>query len=125
MEMERGEEGGRRDREREREKDTRERIIYHSRLPNNTKERKYNMYTYTHIIQVCTEIQIYQRYPPSYLLLSPRLYQSFQYKHHNTLLQHLRLVLSITIIPYNNTYKKYLVGTFLSPTSINKPQAAS
>lgn len=113
-------------RSREREKDTRERIIYHSRLPNNTKEKST---TCIHIPEVPTSyksvqssIQIYRRYPPSYLL-PPRYHTnpSIQYTHHKTLLQHLHLVSSIIIIPYNKTYKKYLVHTFPSPTSMNKP----
>lgn len=91
MEVERGEEGGRRDRERE--KDTRERIIYRCRLPNNTKEqsttgihiptsymyRDTSMYRYTNIPEISTST-----FPPRY-----HTNPSIRYTHHNTLLQHL------------------------------------
>lgn len=61
---------------REREKDTRERIIYHFRLPNNTKEKSTTCIQIpTSYKYICTEIQIYQRYlpQPSLLDITPTL----------------------------------------------------
>lgn len=107
MEMERREEGGG-----EEEEEIREPIIYHSQTTRRKKVQ--HVYIYPHHTCTCTEIQIYQRYPPSYLL-PPRYHTnpSFQHTYHNTLLQHLHLVLSITMIPYNNT-DQYIPGTYLS-----------
>lgn len=78
------------------------------------------MYTDTHIIQVCTEIQIYQTYlpQPSPLDITPTL----AFVIHITTRSHytyLHLVLSITIIPYNNTDKPGKVD--ISPFQV--PQA--
>lgn len=117
MEMERGEEGGRRDRERE--KDTRERIIYHSRLPNNRKEKST---TYIHIPTSYKSVQRYKytgdvHLPSSYLLdITPTL----AFVIHITTRSHytyLHLVSSIIIIPYNNTDKpvRYLISPFQVP----------
>lgn len=112
MEMERREGG-------EEEEETRERIIYHSRLPNNTKEQS------TTGIHIPTSYKSVQRYkytrdtylPTSYLLdITPTLAFVIHTttRSYNTYLHPLS---SITIIPYNNTDKpiRYLISPFQVP----------
>lgn len=70
--------------------------------------KKYNRYTYTHIIQVCyrdTNIPEISTFLPSYLLdITPTLAFNINVTT-RSYYTYLHLVLSITIIPYNNTDK--------------------
>lgn len=86
----------------EEEEEIREPIIYHSQTTGRKKVQ--DVYIYPHHTSLYRDTNIPEistsTFPPRY-----HTNPSFQHTHHNTLLQHLHLVLSITIIPYNKTDK--------------------
>lgn len=96
-------------------------------IPKQHEGRKYDMYTYlipTSYKYICTEIQIYERYPPSFLL--PPKYHIIAFNIHITARSYntyLHLVSSIMIIPYNNT-DKLQVGTLYPHSKFHKHKQA-